>query len=398
MSERPAPLPYPFTSADPLELSPIYAELRNGPLRKVRLPYGEDTWLVTRHADARFVLSDPRFSLAAGVERDQPRMRELSPGGDGLLSTDPPVHTRLRGVVARHFSARRVEQMRVVVREAAEGLLDRLEESGPPGDLVQDFAVPLSIAMICDLLGVPATDRHRVQKWLEVLLAQVVTNEDLAAESGAYFAYLTGLVEERRREPGDDLLTCLVRAHYEEGRLSYDELIKLSIELLTGGFVTTSKQIPNFCYLLLRRPEWLSRLREHPADLPVAIEEMLRYVPMPNGLVFCRYATEDVEVGGDLVRAGEPVLVDTSAANRDPAVFRDPEALVLDRAPEAAHLTFGHGAHFCVGARLGRLELQVALETLLTRLPALKLATPDGEVRWREETMLKGLHALPVDW
>ncbi|PVE14211.1 cytochrome P450 [Streptomyces scopuliridis] len=397
MSTQPEPLPYPFTSAEPLELSPLYTELRTGPPPKVRLPYGEDAWLVTRYADARFVLSDPRFSLAAGVERDQPRMRALAPGGDGLLSTDGPEHLRLRGVVARHFSARRIDQMRVQVREVAEGLLDRLQESGPPGDLVQDFAFPLSIAMICDLLGVPVEDRHRIRKWLEVMLAHVVDTEELASESGAYFAYLTDLVELRRREPRDDLLTCLVRAH-DEGRLSYDEVVKLAVELLTGGFVTTYNQIPNFCYLLLRRPEWLSRLREHPSDIPAAVEEMLRYVPMPNGLGFPRYATEDVEVGGVLVRAGEPVLVDLSAANRDPAVFRDAETLVLDRVPEAPHLIFGHGAHFCVGARLARLELEVALGTLLDRMPALKLTVSDGELRWKTEAMLKGLHELPVDW
>ncbi|MFB6980936.1 cytochrome P450 [Streptomyces scopuliridis] len=397
MSAEPEPLPYPFTSAEPLELSPLYTELRAGPLPKVRLPYGEDAWLVTRYADARFVLSDPRFSLAAGVERDQPRMRALAPGGDGLLSTDGPEHLRLRGVVARHFSARRIDQMRVQVREVAEGLLDRLQESGPPGDLVQDYAFPLSIAMICDLLGVPVEDRHRIRKWLEVMLAHVVNTEELASESGAYFAYLTDLVELRRREPSDDLLSCLVRAH-DEGRLSYEEVVKLAVELLTGGFVTTYNQIPNFCYLLLRRPEWLSRLREHPSDIPAAVEEMLRYVPMPNGLGFPRYATEDVEAGGVLVRAGEPVLVDLSAANRDPAVFRDAETLVLDRVPEAPHLIFGHGAHFCVGARLARLELEVALGTLLDRMPALKMTVSDGELRWKTEAMLKGLHELPVDW
>ncbi|MEV4976629.1 cytochrome P450 [Streptomyces scopuliridis] len=397
MSAEPEPLPYPFTSAEPLELSPLYTELRAGPLPKVRLPYGEDAWLVTRYADARFVLSDPRFSLAAGVERDQPRMRALAPGGDGLLSTDGPEHLRLRGVVARHFSARRIDQMRVQVREVAEGLLDRLQESGPPGDLVQDYAFPLSIAMICDLLGVPVEDRHRIRKWLEVMLAHVVNTEELASESGAYFAYLTDLVELRRREPSDDLLSCLVRAH-DEGRLSYEEVVKLAVELLTGGFVTTYNQIPNFCYLLLRRPEWLSRLREHPSDIPAAVEEMLRYVPMPNGLGFPRYATEDVEAGGVLVRAGEPVLVDLSAANRDPAVFRDAETLVLDRVPEAPHLIFGHGAHFCVGARLARLELEVALGTLLDRMPTLKMTVSDGELRWKTEAMLKGLHELPVDW
>lgn len=398
MSERPEPLPYPFTSDECLALSPRYAELRAGPMPRVRLPYGEDAWLVTGYADARQVLSDPRFSLKAGVDRDQPRVRPLSISGVGLLSTDGAEHARLRGVVARHFSARRVEQLRGRVCEIAGELLDRLEESGPPGDLVQDFAFPLAITLICDLLGVPDGDHHRIRRWLEVMLAHTVTVEDFTDRSAAFGGYLTELVELRRREPGDDLLTRLVRAHDEEGRLTHDELFELTAELLSAGFITTYNQISNFCHLLLRRPQWLSRLRDHPDGIPAAVEELLRYVPMPNGLTFPRYATEDVEVGGVLVRAGEPVLVDMSAANRDPAVYHDAESLVLDRVPQAPHLSFGHGAHFCVGAPLARLELQVALETLLTRMPGLKPAVPDSELRWKTEAMLRGLHALPVDW
>ncbi|MEU6476669.1 cytochrome P450 [Streptomyces sp. NPDC047017] len=398
MSDRPEPLPYPFASADCLALAPRYAALRDAPMPRVRLPYGEDAWLVTGYADARAVLADPRFSLKAGADRDQPRVRPLSTGGVGLLSTDGTEHARLRGVVARHFGARRVERLRDRVAEIAEDLLDRLEETGPPGDLVQGFAFPLAITLICDLLGVPDGDHRRIRQWLDGILARTVTAEDLTDRSAAFGAYLAELVELRRRAPGDDLLTVLVRAHDEEGRLTYEELFGLSAELLSAGFVTTYHQISNFCYLLLRRPEWLSRLRDRPAGIPAAVEELLRYVPMPNGLTFPRYATRDVEVGGVLVRAGEPVLVDMSAANRDPAAFPDPETLLPDRAPEAAHLSFGHGPHFCVGARLARLELQVALESLLIRMPGLKLAVSDDELRWKTEAMLRGLHELPVNW
>ncbi|MFJ4683126.1 cytochrome P450 [Streptomyces sp. NPDC091377] len=397
MSPHPEPLPYPFVSPECLELSPRYAELRPGPLPRVRLPYGDPAWLVTRYADARSVLADPRFGLAGGVDRDQPRMRPLSTSGVGLLSTDAPEHTRLRAIVAKHFSVRRVDQLRDRVREIAVELIDRLEEKGPPGDLVNDYSFPLTITLICDLLGVPGDDHRRIQKWLDVMLAHAVTVEDFLTESEAFGAYLSELVELRRREPGEDLLTCLVAAH-DEGRLTFDELFELAAELLTAGFVTTYNQISNFGYLLLQRPEWMARLREEPERIPVAIEEMLRYVPMPNGLTFCRYATEDVEVGGVLVRAGEPVLVDNSAANRDPEVFRDPDTLILDREQEAPHLSFGHGTHFCVGARLARLELQVALETLLLRLPGLKPAVPPEALKWKSEAMLKGLYELPVSW
>ncbi|MEU9338936.1 cytochrome P450 [Streptomyces sp. NPDC048290] len=398
MTEHPSPLRYPFTSPECLDLSPRYPELRAGPLPRVKLPYGEDAWLVTRYADARLVLADHRFSLAAGVHRDQPRMRPLSTSGVGLMSTDAPEHTRLRQVVARHFSVRRVDQLTDRVQEIATELMDRMEEKGPPGDLVQDYAFPLSITLICDLLGVPEGDHRKIQEWLDLMLAHRVSLEAFVAESEAFVAFLGELVELRRREPGEDLLSALVRAQDEEERLTYEEMFELAAELLTAGFVTTYNQISNFSYLLLRRPEWMSRLRENPDDIPVAVEELLRYVPMPNGLNFCRYALEDVELGGVLVRAGEPVLVDMSAANRDPEVYRDPESLVLDRKPEAPHLSFGHGAHFCVGSRLARLELQVAVRTLLERLPGLKPAVPEEELKWKAEAMLKGLYELPVMW
>ncbi|MFE2040455.1 cytochrome P450 [Streptomyces sp. NPDC059477] len=397
MSECPSPLRYPFASPECLGLSPHYAELRDGPLPRIRLPYGEDAWLVTRYADARFVLADPRFSLAAGAQRDQPRMRPLSISG-GLLSTEGPEHTRLRQVLARHFSVRRVDQLRDRVQEIATELLDRLEEKGPPGDLVQDYAFPLSITLICDLLGVPKADHRKIKEWLNTLLAHSVPLDVLMAESEAYATFLGELVELRRGEPGDDLLSTLVRAQEEEERLTYQEVFDLTAELLVAGFVTTYNQISNFSYLLLCRPEWLTRLREHPEDIPVAVEEMLRYVPLFNGINFCRYATEDVELGGVLVRAGEPVLVDMSAANRDPSVYHDPESLILDRRPEAPHLSFGHGVHYCVGSRLARLELQVAVATLVERLPGVKPAVPEEELKWKAEAMFKGLSELPVMW
>ncbi|MFD0344869.1 cytochrome P450 [Streptomyces sp. NPDC127117] len=397
MGEQTPPLPYPFTSDEPLELSPLYVGLRAGPLCRVRLPYGEDAWLVTRYADARAVLSSPQFSLAAGTGRDQPRMRPYSFSGTGLLSTEGPDHSRLRGVVARHFSARRIDQMRVRMQEVTQELVDRLQESGPPGDLVQDFASPLSRIMIFDLLGVPEKGRDRVQKCLDAVLGYNVSAEDFTAQAESYLTYLTDVVELRRQKPREDLLTCLLQAR-EEGRLTQDELFELTSELLIGGFSTIYHQISNFLYLLLRRPEWLQRLREHTSDIAGAVEEMLRYVPLPNGLIFPRYATQDIEVGGALVRAGEPVLVDMSAANRDPAVFSDAETLLLEREPEAPHLSFGYGAHLCVGRQLARLELQIALRTLLGHMPGLKLAVPDSGMRWKTEAILKGPHELPVHW
>lgn len=389
--------PRPFPGNRGLTLHPAYAELRQRPLARVRLPHGEDAWLATRHADVQTVLTDPRFSIAAAVDRDQPRMREGARVARGLFSLDPPDHTRLRAVVGRDFGARRMEGIRARVRQVAHERLDALLEAGQPADFLREFAIPLPTTIICEILGAPQRDHDRFWSWAETIFSDDLPGETVRRRVEDFFRYLAGMVEERRARPGDDLLTTLVRACDDEGRITEEELFAVAADLLNAGFVTTSHQIANFFAALFAHPDQLERLKDRPESIPGAVEELLRFVPVLTGFSFARYAVADLTLGGVTVRAGEPVITVLAAANRDPAVFPDPEELILDRSP-GPHLAFGKGAHYCVGAHLARVELQEALAVVLTRLPGIKLAVGEDQLDWRAGHLVNGLTQLPVTW
>lgn len=390
---------YPFSPPDRFNLDPFYAELRRRePLTRVRLPYGEEAWLATRYADVRTVLGDSRFSRAASADRDEPRIspRKLEAG---LLLMDPPEHTRLRRLVAKAFTARRVEQLRPRTEEIAHDLIDKMIAAGPPADLVARFATPLPITVICELLGVPVEDQDRFHVWSEAVVSTTsLSVEQIAGYIQNLFAYMRGLIEERRREPTDDLIGALVRVRDEDNdRLTEDELVRLLTGLLAAGHETTVTQIPNFTYVLLTNPDKLAELRAAPQLVPAAVEELLRYVPLGVASSFARYATEDVELGGVLVRAGEPVIGSLSSANRDADVFPEPDKLDFGRSTNP-HIGFGHGAHHCVGAQLARMELQVAIDALVRRLPHLRFAVPEEDLEWKSGMLVRGLKRMPVAW
>ncbi|MEU4565638.1 cytochrome P450 [Micromonospora sp. NPDC023956] len=391
--------PYPFSPPDRLNLDPRYAELRRDePLVRVRLPYGEPAWLATRYADVRLVLGDPRFSRAASVGRDEPR-NVPEQRKSGILGMDPPEHTRLRRVVAKAFTARRVERLRAGTRRVAGELVDGMVAAGAPADLVTHLATPLPIRVICDLLGVPVTDQDRFHTWSEAIVSTTALSPEQAREYvDNLFGYMAGLVERRRTTPTDDLIGAMVRVRDSDGeRLGEDELVSLAAGLLAAGHETTVNQIPNLLYVLLTNPEQWARLCAEPGLVPSAVEELLRFVPLGATAAFPRYATEDVEVGGVLVRAGEPVVVSIHSANRDERVFTEPDQLDLAR-PVNPHVAFGHGVHHCVGAQLARMELQVVLETLVERTPGLRLAVPEPELTWKTGLLVRGLTSLPVNW
>ncbi|QIQ03957.1 cytochrome P450 [Streptomyces liangshanensis] len=399
----PEPLAYPFWTTGGLGLADDYGQLRDRPPVRVRLPYGDDAWLASSYDDVRAVLSDPRFSLAEAVHRDQPRIGPMPRTGGGLIALDAPRHTRLRALLAKEFTARRVEPLRDRMREVVDGLLDRMVAAGPPADLVEDLAFPLPLTLICELTGVPEEDRPGVRTWADTVCSGSVTPDVVQRHAKDFFARMDEWVEARRRTPADDLITVLVRA-CDDGVLTAEDLYGLLNELLIGGFVTTTNQIANFFAVLLLPGEAgaggadvLAAVRDRPGLIPRAVEELLRFVPLLNGLTLPRYASEDVELGGVLVRAGEPVVVSQAAANHDPAAFPSPGRLVLDR-PGTPHISFGHGIHYCLGAHLARLELQTTLERVTTRLPGLRLAVPEGELRWRTKEFFSGLRSLPVAW
>jgi cytochrome P450 len=398
-TDHPA-LPYPFGDPEALVLDPIYARLlREDPMPRVHLPFGDDAWLLTRYDDVQAGLTDPRFSRAATLTHDVPRLYPHRVDA-GILDLDPPEHSRLRRLVARAFTARRVESLRPRARLAADEMIDGMLAAGPPIDLVEHFAVPIPGVMICELLGVPFADRENFYGWGNAFMSTTaLTAEEREAALAGLGAYLAGLVGQRRREPADDLLSALVAARDEHDSLTEAEVIGLAITLFAAGFESTASQIANFTYTLLTNPDQLRLLRDRPDLIPGAVEELLRYLPLSaNEAALPRYATEDVELSAGTVRAHEPVLLGMYAANRDPDVYEDPDRLDVSRILSRPHLAFGHGVHHCIGAPLARMDLQVAMSTLIGRLPGLKLAVAPDQVAWKSGLAVRGPVALPIAW
>ncbi|MFG2376889.1 cytochrome P450 [Streptomyces sp. NPDC048504] len=406
MTDRfPSACPYRHTdfAAEGLDLDPGYALLRRDePLARVTMPYGGDAWLVTRHEDVKTVLADPRFSRAAAAGRDIPRTLPLPDQQNAsLVSLDPPEHSRLRRLVAKAFTARRVKELRPNVQGVVDGLVDRMVRSGAPADLVAGLAWPLPLTVISDVLGIPVDDHDRFRRWTEQSVALSAADPQvIKAADDALRAYLRAMIAERRAEPADDLLGALVAARDEGDRLSEEELVTFGVNVLIAGQETTAAEIGNFVYTLLSRRERWEQLAADPELVATAVEELLRLTPLEasvGGLGFTRLATEDVEIGGRTVRAGEAVVAQNASANRDERVFDRPDELDFAR-ESVPHLTFGHGPHHCLGAPLARLELQVVLDTLVRRLPGLRLAVPSDEVEWTPNRAVRSVRKLPIAW
>ncbi|MBB4689366.1 cytochrome P450 [Amycolatopsis jiangsuensis] len=389
------PLAYPFNEEEGLALNEAYSAAREAEgMIRVRMPHGEPAWLATRYADARLVLGDRRFSRAMSVEKDEPRMTEYRRTG-GILTMDPPDHTRLRTLVAKAFTMRRVELLRPRVAELAREFIGDLKRHGQPADLVDLYALPIPVAVICELLGVPVEDRPKFRVWSDASLSTSgLTAEEAERNREELREYMAGLIAAHRAEPRDDLMTALIEARDVRDRLTELELVDLCVGILVAGHETTASQIPNFVYALLDQHEQWERLCADPSLIPSAVEELLRFVPLGAGAGFARYATEDVQVGDVLVSEGEPVLVAVGAANRDRLQFAGPDKIALDR-EDNHHLGFGHGVHHCLGAPLARLELQEALKALTSEMPGLHLA---GDIVWKTQMLVRGPRSMPIGW
>ena len=390
---------YPFGPVDRLEIDPMYGWLReNEPLSRVKTPYGDEAWLLVRYDDVRTALGDARFSLAEAVTRDAPRQHPQKVGSI-LTDLDPPEHTRLRRLVAKAFTERRVAGLREKAEQTTTRLLDDMAKAGPRADLLTSFAEPLPGLMICELLGVPYADRDAFREWVAAFMSvTALTNEQRQERLGRLAEYLATQVAQRRQTPSDDLLGALVSARDEEDRLTEDELIQLTLLILAAGYESTASQIVNFTYTLLNHPDQLALLRARPDLMPGAIEELMRWVPLlVTADTLPRYALADVELSTGTVAAGEPVLLAKHAANRDPRRYPDPDRLDVTRNAQG-HLGFGHGAHHCLGASLARMDLRIAMAALLDRFPSLRLAVPAEELEWKTGMAVRGPVALPVTW
>lgn len=375
---------------------PTYAAMRSRcPVQSVPTGSGGHiSYLVTGYAEAREALRDARLSKdTVAFFADKGSRRRLHPAvAHTMLASDPPQHTRLRKLVTKAFTTGAVAELRPFIARVTDELLDQWPV-GERFDFVAGLAVPLPVIVICELLGVPEGDRPDVQRWSEELFA-AGKSDVVDAASHSMADYMTSLIAAKRLDPGASLLDRLISARDGDDHLSEEELVSLTVLLLVAGHETTTNFLGNAALALLQHRAALDRLRKNPDDVPAVLDELLRF-DSPVSTATFRFTTEAVTLGCTDIPAGVPVLVALGAANRDPERFPSPDMLDLDR-DAAAHLSFGHGIHRCVGAPLAKAEVEIALRAVLTRFPGIRLAAPIDQLDWRRTRLVRGLAALPV--
>lgn len=369
-----------------------FARLRESqPVARVRMPNYGPAWIVTRYADVRTALTDSRLSKDVhrwpGGGRSRPS--EATGVDAHMLHVDPPDHTRMRRLVQKAFSPRRAA-LRPRTEEIAAQLLEEMAARGGVIDLLDAYARPLPIRVLCELLDIPTTERA----WMAAAVAAYDDTEAHSRVELELAAYFTQLIAARRADPGDDLVSALTLVSDEADGLTDEELLATVYLLVMAGFDTTVNLIASGTLALATHPEEMTRLRADPSLLPAAVEELLRFTS-PVNHANDRFTTEDVPIGDVVIPAGEWVFPAISSANRDPAQFPDPDRLDLSR-DTSGHVAFGHGIHHCLGAPLARMEAEVALGALLDRFPELSLAVAPEALRWRPVSLMNGLQSLPV--
>ncbi|MBC8078328.1 MAG: cytochrome P450 [Chloroflexales bacterium] len=383
---------------------PFYARLRaEAPVCRVRLPDKQEAWLVARYDDVLALLKDQRFAkdrrnaLTPVQLTKQPWIPPmLAPLTRNMLDLDDPDHGRLRGLVHKAFTPRRIEQMAERIQVLSDELLNKAA-AGSSFDLIRDFALPLPVTVIADLLGVPAGDRLKFARWSNTIIKNTASRWNMVLSLPdilAFVRYIRWLVRLRRADPQDDLVSALVQAEEAGDHLNEDELLAMIAILLIAGHETTVNLIGNGTLALLQSPQQREHLRAEPSRIKTAVEELLRYVS-PVDMATERYAREDVEIAGATIPRGALVFGLLGSANRDERQFPNPDTLDIARDPNR-HLAFGQGGHYCVGAPLARMEGQIAINTLLRRFPELRLAHAPERLRWRRGLVLRGLEALPL--
>src|SRR6266545_1117759 len=353
-------------------------------------PARPPAWLITGYADARAALNDPRLRKTPPGWQPDPARAAIDMH---LLNSDPPDHERLRRLVNKAFTPRRSERLRPRIASITAELLDDISTHDEV-DLVASFAFPLPLTVICELLGVPVADRDDLHAWFATMVSNTVSPEKWQADATALIGYFMALLAAKRSDPADDLLSALISARDGGDSLSENELISMALLLLIAGHETTANLIGNGMLALLLNPAEFARLRADRGLLSGAVDELLRF-SNPVNTATHRFAAEPVEIGGVRIGPGDLVLVALSGANRDPSRFADPDRLDLGR-DSSAQLGFGHGIHYCLGTPLARLQAEIAFGELMARFPAMRLAVPADDLRWRTTTLIHGLEALPV--
>lgn len=391
----------PTLPLDPPSLFGIGAGMRElqeqAPITRVRTPAGDEAWLVTRYDEAKALFGDPRLGRAHPDPENAARVSQsaLLGGATDNYDTEDTDHARMRSLLVPCFSARRMRMLKPRVEDLVDGLLDDLVAAGSPADLHEALSFPLPVLVICDLLGVPYADRQEFREWSDQM-ANLTDRRRSMEAMDTMVSYMRGLVARKRSEPSDDILSDLVAA---EDDLTDDDIAGLGAVVLFAGHETTVVRIDFGTLLLLTNPRQREALLADPTRVPGAVEEILRSGTGNSGAGgLPRYARTDIEIGGVTIRAGEAVLLSINAANHDEQAFRDPDMFDIARGRTAPHLAFGHGARYCIGAALARIELTAVFERLFQRLPTLELAVPVERMRRRTNLLTGGLEELPVTW
>ncbi|MEV4255929.1 cytochrome P450 [Spirillospora sp. NPDC049652] len=394
------PIPYPFEWTPPMEVPGALRGLRDRALVEVRLPSGDTAQMVTRYKDVRNLFSDER--LSKNIAR--PDVARVSADNelftDPEIDADPPAHTRVRGLVTRAFTARRVEALRPFAQQVTDELLDEMAKGPRTAELNEALAFPLPILVICRLLGVPAEDRDKFRRLVDGFLSVTkLPREQVAECREGLWTYLGELIEHKRAHPSDDLIGALIKVRDEDdNRLSEYELHFWTRSLLIAGYVTTASQIGTGTAVLLHRRDLVAQIKADFSLVEPAVEELLRTQIMGSSIGTLRLATADIELSdGTVITKGSSVLLSEESANMDESVFPDPFTLDLRR-PDNHHMTFGAGIHYCAGAALARMELQVATESLLRRFPDIRLAVPGARLPRGLGGFMEGFSEIPVTW
>jgi cytochrome P450 len=390
-------IPLPRSPGCPLAPPTEFAEWRESEGLQLASWHGRPTWIISRYDDIKAALVDPR--LSADTIPDELKATSSDNKVPQIFPRiDDPEHNRLRRMMTRDFTFRRADAMRPQIQELVDGFLDSMIATGPPADLVRDFALPVPSLVISLLLGVPYEDHEFFQRQSTAGLDSRSTNEEKAVAIGEIFGYVFELVGRKEREPGDDLISRLITDHVATGALSRETAAMNAVIMLQAGHETTASMISLGTLALLQHPGQLARLREtdDPAVVANLVEELMRYLSIVHSLVE-RVAVEDLTIAGQQIHAGDFVLMNLPAGNWDTAFVEHPDTLDIDRNARG-HLGFGFGVHQCIGQNLARAELQIALATLARRLPGLRLAVPLEELRFQNEQEIYGISALPVAW
>ncbi|MFD4545411.1 cytochrome P450 [Streptomyces sp. NPDC058466] len=395
----PAVRDWPDVGVPGTEFDPVLADLmREGPLTRIRLPHGEEewAWLATRYDDVKMITNDPRFSRKEASVRQFTRLApHFAPRPGALAWADQPDHNRLRRAASTAYTVSAVKRLRPRAQEMLDELVDAMVQDGPPADLIERVLEPFPVSVVCEVMGVPADERQKLHDWTREIISTAGGAEASERAKKGMFGWIAQAIRDRRDSEGDDVLSLLGGA-VRSGELKEEEAISVAGPLQIGGEALTNNSGQMF-YLLMTRPELMERVRDDPASRPAVIDELLRYIPHRTAVGLPRVALEDVVVKGVRIRAGEVVYVSYLAANRDPDVFPCPDRIDVDR-DSGAHMAFGNGAHYCTGAVFSKMQIELLIDTLLERLPGLRLAVPADQVPFRQRTMIRGPEALPITW